>query len=91
MGLKQTTGCLGFQNIASANSVVHLTPPTGATRAIIIAENIAVRWRDDLVAPTASVGMPLPVLTPLSYDGNLLNIAFIGQTNGASLSISYYQ
>jgi hypothetical protein len=58
--------------------------------AIIVAETQAVRWRDDGTAPTASVGMPLPVLTEFLYDGDLTNIRFIQQTASAVLNISYY-
>jgi len=49
-----------------------------------------VRWRDDNVAPTSSVGMPLPVGVTLQYDGDLTMIRFIEQVAGAKLNISYY-
>jgi len=49
-----------------------------------------VRWRDDDTAPTASVGMPLPIGVPLQYDGDLTKIRFIEQVAGAKLNISYY-
>jgi hypothetical protein len=60
------------------------------TFALITPETQAVRWRDDGVAPTASVGMPLAAGVTLQYDGNLKNIQFIEQTGSAKLNISYY-
>lgn len=90
MGLKSTTNCLGYQQITSLSASAALTVPAGATRAIITAEAQGVRWRDDGVAPTASVGMILPVLVTLSYDGDLNRIRFIQQAASAILNVSYY-
>jgi hypothetical protein len=58
--------------------------------AIITAETQAVRWRDDDVDPTASVGMPLAAGVTLQYDGDLTKIRFIEQTASAKLNVSYY-
>ena len=99
MGLKNTSAALGYQQITSLSAATNLTVPTRnpvsgmqqqPTMAIIIAQTQAVRWRDDGVAPTATVGMPLPVGVPLVYDGPLQNIQFIEQTASAALNISYY-
>lgn len=90
MGLKYTTVCLGYQQITSLSSSTALTVPSGATRAIIISESQSVRWRDDGTDPTASIGMLLPVLVTLSYDGDLTKIRFIQQTASAILNVSYY-
>ena len=90
MGLKSTTVCLGYQQITSLSAATALTVPAGATRAIIVAESQGVRWRDDDTAPTASVGMVLPVLVTLSYDGDLNRIRFIQQAASATLNVSYY-
>lgn len=97
--LKIVTSCLGYQQITSLSASTGLTlPTTDATGlncapafALIIAETQGVRWRDDGVAPTASVGMPLAVGIPLQYDGDLSKIRFIEQTAGAKLNISYYR
>lgn len=82
---------LGYQQITSLSAAQALTPPAGATFAIVIAETQAVRWRPDgaTTAPTASVGMPLPVATPLVYAGDLTAIKFIEQTTSAKLDIFY--
>ena len=100
MNLKAVTTIFGYQQITSLSSAQALTVPSiipngigmnaKPTFALIIAEGQAVRWRDDGTAPTASVGMPLPVGVPLQYDGDLKNIQFIEQTSGAKLNISYY-
>lgn len=90
MGLKYTTVCLGYQQITSLSASTGLTVPEGATRAVITPEAQSVRWRDDGTAPTASIGMPLPVLVSLSYDGDLKRIRFIQQAASATLNVSYY-
>jgi len=98
MTLKAVTSCMGYQQITSLSSSTGLTVPTTdlsgnkqqPTFALIIAEGQAVRWRDDGTAPTASVGMPVPIGVPLQYDGDLTKIRFIEQTASAKLNISYY-
>lgn len=90
MGLKETTQCLGYQQITNLLSSVGLTPPTGATYAVIVAEGQAVRWRDDGVAPTSSVGMPVAVGGVLEYDGDFRILRFIQQSASAVLNVSYY-
>ena len=90
MGLKSTTACLGYQQITSLTSSTALTVPAGATLALIVPETQNVRWRDDGVAPTASVGMLVPANSSMSYDGDLKAIRFIAATSGAILNVSYY-
>ena len=58
--------------------------------AIIIAESANVRYRDDGVAPTANVGMPLAAGVALTFDGDLAKIRFIEQTASAKLNVLYY-
>tara|TARA_R110000868_G_scaffold368885_1_gene632091 strand:- start:2298 stop:2573 length:276 start_codon:yes stop_codon:yes gene_type:complete len=90
MGLKATTVCLGYEQITSLSAATALTVPSGATLAVITPESQSVRWRDDGTNPTSSVGMPLTLLTTLSYDGNLKNIRFIQQAASATLNVCYY-
>jgi hypothetical protein len=90
MGLKSTTVCLGYQQITSLSSAASLTPPQGATLALIVPETQNVRWRDDGTNPTASVGMPIFVGASLSYDGDFNKIRFIETTASAKLNVSYY-
>ena len=89
---------LGYQQITDLSSAVSLTVPqkdlsglAGTPRiAIITPEGQGVRWRDDGVAPTASVGMPLAAGVTLQYDGDLSQIQFIQQSATAKLNITYY-
>lgn len=78
---------LGYQQLA-VTTAQHLTVPTGAVTCFII-PSAPVRWRDDGVAPTASIGMPVAANVQFTYSGNLSAIQFIGAA--AVLDISYYQ
>lgn len=98
INLKAITTRLGYQQITSLGSAASLTVPMKDVNglncrpaiALITPEAQAVRWRDDGVAPTATVGMPLAVGITLQYDGDLTKIQFIEQAGGAKLNISYY-
>jgi hypothetical protein len=98
VNLKAITTRLGYQQITSLSSAAFLTVPSRDVNglnqrpviALITPEGQAVRWRDDNVAPTASVGMPLAVGVTLQYDGDLTMIQFIEQVGGAKINISYY-
>lgn len=90
MGLKSTTVCLGYQQITSLSSATGLTPPQGATLALIVPETQNVRWRDDGTNPTASVGMPIFVGASLSYDGDFNKIKFIEESASAKINVSFY-
>lgn len=86
----KTSDCRGYQQIASLSGVVSLAVPSGSLCAVIHAEGQPVRWRDDGTAPTATVGMLIPVNGELRYDGNLLTIRFIETAASAKLNVSYY-
>lgn len=96
--LKDINNIFGYQQITSLSSAASLTVPATnlqglvgtPTFAIIRCETQAVRWRDDGVAPTATVGMPLAVGDVLKYDGDLKRIKFFEQTASAKLNVSYY-
>jgi len=96
--LKAVTTRLGYQQITSLSSSTGLTVPQvdlnglacKPSIAIITAETQGVRWRDDDVAPTASVGMPLASGSTLQYDGDLTKIRFIEQTASAKINVTYY-
>lgn len=83
---------LGYQQLTSITAATALTVPTGATRAMLVAEAQAVRWRDDGSAPTGSVGMILKTTdAPLEYNGDLAALQFIASTTGAILNVAYYK
>jgi len=98
MNLKAITTCLGYQQIADLTAAVGLTVPQRdlqglnqkPTFALITPLTGNVRWRDDGVAPTATVGMPLAAGVTLQYDGDLTRIRFIDNGGTAELNISYY-
>lgn len=96
--LKAVTTRLGYQQITSLSSAVGLTVPQTDVNglacrpsiAIITVEGAAVRWRDDDVNPTTSVGMPMAVGATLQYDGDMTKIKFIEQTASAKINVTYY-
>ena len=96
--LKAITSCLGYQQITGLSSVQTLTVPTRDANGMAVSPSLAlitpltqnVRWRDDGVAPTASVGMPLLAGVTLQYDGDMTRIRFIETTASAELNVSYY-
>jgi len=98
INLKAITTCLGYQQITSLVSAQRLTVPQRdlqglnqkPTFALITPLTGAVRWRDDGVAPTASVGLPLAAGVTLQYVGDLTKIQFINNGGTAELNISYY-
>lgn len=82
---------LGFQQLATLTSAVGLTVPAGATAAYVVCTGQPVTWRDDGTAPTATVGIPLPVNTVLLYQGTLGAIQFIQTTATAVCNVAYYK
>jgi len=70
--------------------------PAGATWAMICNEGSAARWRDDGVAVTANVGMPLaaglasaPVC--FNYFATFSTLQWIAQSGSSLLDISFYK
>jgi len=98
VNLKAITTRLGYQQITSLSSATNLTVPVKDVNglnckpsiALITPETQAVRWRDDGIAPSATVGMPLATGVTLQYDGDLTKIQFFEQAGSAKLNISYY-
>jgi hypothetical protein len=98
MNLKAVTTCFGYQQITDLTASTALTVPIKSPEglnakpvlALIVAEGAPVRWRDDGIAPSATVGMPIAVGVPFQYDGDLTKIRFIQQSANAILNISYY-
>lgn len=81
----------GFQQITDLSASTALTVPhPDVAYAVITCDVQAVRWRDDGVAPTATVGMPMQPGDVLRYDGPLDRIRFIQTAAGATLNVSYY-
>lgn len=98
--IKDVTAVYGYQQLSVPASSTALTIPTVSnqtgiagtpTLAVIQCETTAVRWRDDGVAPTATVGMRLEPSAILMYDGDLTRIRFIQVGGGSILNVSYYK
>src|SRR5690349_10055841 len=69
---------LGYCQLAAISAATSLSAcsggiPAGATLAVVAIETAAVRFRDDGVAPTATVGFPLAIGAQWSATGNPLS------------------
>lgn len=83
--------CQGSITVATTLAAVNGGAiPQGVTMTRIIVEGAAIRYRDDGVAPTASVGMPLAIGTELIYTGAPNKLQFIPQTGTAVINASFY-
>lgn len=65
--------------------------PGGANAAIIEVDSQAIRYRDDGVNPTTTVGMPVASGTTFYYAGPLSLVRVISSTAGAKLNILFYK
>lgn len=62
--------------------------PLNTQALLITPQTQAVRWRDDGVAPTATVGYPLPVGSELIYTGSdFTKLQVISQVAGAIVNV----
>lgn len=65
--------------------------PTGTNYALLVPEAQAIRYRDDGVAPTATVGFPVPAASVFLYAGTMTAVRVISQVAGAKLNILFYR
>lgn len=87
---------LGYCQLTSIDTAALISTcsggiPTGATLAWIEVEAQAVRFRDDGVAPSATVGFPVAVAGTFLYGGTLIALRVISQTSGAKINILFYR
>lgn len=81
----------GYVQVAlSSSAVQQMTPPSGATLALVKVEAAGIRYRDDGVDPTPNIGMPLAVGESLVYDAFMNNVKIIGQADGAICNVAFY-
>ena len=80
---------LGYEHISEPLVSTALTVPKGSQRALLTSGGGDIRWRDDGTAPTATVGMIIPMNTSLLYAGDLGAMRIIGAVN-IVLNITYY-
>lgn len=82
----------GFQAITATGSAQLLTVPAGTTSALICIETANIRWRDDGVAPSTTVGMPLKSTDAcMPYAGPIANWQFIAQSGSPVVSATFYK
>jgi hypothetical protein len=66
--------------------------PVGTSVAYITVETANIRWRDDGVAPTASVGMLIVAAAPvLLYQGDITKMQVIAVSGSPVIDISFYK
>lgn len=64
----------------------------GPYLAVIKVETQAVRYRDDGVAPTATVGQPIATTdAPVQYEGTASALQFIAQVAGGVVDVLLYK
>jgi len=81
---------VGYRQITDLATVVSVPVANGRV-ALIQALNQNVRWRDDGVAPTTTVGMRLHAGETMFYTGDLRKLKFIEEAASAELNITAYQ
>lgn len=81
----------GFAQVTATSAAFGLSPPPGTAYALVTAEAQGLRWRDDGVNPTASVGMPMAAGDSILIDTAIVAVKFIAQTSGAILNVSFYK
>jgi len=97
--IKDVTSTFPYQQIVAPTVSTGLTVPTRdnlgmastPTVAVIAVESQGIRWRDDGVAPTSTVGMPVAPGAVLIYDGDLTRFRFIQTAGSATVNVSYYK
>ena len=80
----------GHQQLTSLAAAASLTVPTGSRYAILKCTAQGVRWRDDGVDPTATVGMLMDVGDEFVYSGKLGKLRVIEAAASAVLNVAYY-
>lgn len=83
---------LGYQQRTVSTTAVELTIPSGASRAFIRVSAQPIRYRDDGVNPTATVGMPKVANNEFELVGKSLHAARFIRTGGSDsiLEVLYY-
>lgn len=83
----------GYQQLTVGNSAVGLTVPLGASRAIIGVETQPIRYRNDGIDPTASVGFHVANGTTFEIDSRegILALKLIRASSDSIVNITYYK
>ncbi len=82
---------LGYVQLTSLGTSQGLTIPNGCSLILVSPTNQSVRWRDDGVDPTATIGQPLAAGFELRYTATgMTRLRFIEQSAGAILNVTFY-
>jgi hypothetical protein len=94
---QERSRAIGYQQLTVAGSVVTLTIPTNAIRAIMVLESnlttIAIRYNEDGSVPSSGVGMPMfnGDAREVTMADNLTSFQAIQEGAGThKLNITYY-
>ncbi len=83
---------LGYMQVTALGTAKSLSVPNGTSMLMLVPEGKSVRWRDDGVAPTATVGMPLAVGAALLYTAAQFEaLQVIEVEAGAKLNVTFYR
>lgn len=88
--MRIVTNSLGYQQITSLGTATGMLVPAGASMVLVVVEGGSVRWRDDGVDPTASVGMPVYAGASMNYEGPLSQLKFISSSGAPVINVTYY-
>ena len=80
-----------YQQLLAATAVGLGTIPEGATLVMIQPETQQIRWRDDGVNPTATVGNLVIVNDTLFYTGNFASFKFIEVAVTTKVNVTFYR
>jgi hypothetical protein len=75
----------------TVSTAVTLTPPKGASWALIQALSAPVRWWDDGSTPTVSQGFQLVAGVYFEFSGDFLKFKAIAESGTPTLNVSYYR
>lgn len=87
-------GCVQLSSLGSATLLSSVTGgiPNGTTFVFLTVEGEAVRMRDDGVAPTASIGLLLPIGGPWPYSSlTMANLQFIQTASSSIVDACFYR
>lgn len=82
----------GYTQVTSVSASTALpTAPAQSRMVLIQPESQNIRWRDDGVAPTATVGTLLIANDVLHYSGDFSAFRMIEVTASAKVNVTYYK
>lgn len=82
----------GREQISGLNVVKGLTTVPAFSKVVMIQPQTQnIRWRDDGVNPSATVGMILVANDVLVYSGDMSALKFIETTPSAKINVNFYK